>query len=64
MTLVLNGLASKGWSLVLGFSGLFYGVLGAVYLGVVIDWVLVAGALSLLLMMNWRQHSSKEEPSG
>ncbi|MCW8906603.1 MAG: hypothetical protein OQL28_05095 [Sedimenticola sp.] len=44
-TLVLGGLNSRSWCLVLSLAGLFYGVFGAVRLGVWIDGVLVLGAL-------------------
>lgn len=44
-TLLLRGLGSRGWCLLLSAAGLFYGIFGAVRLGVMIDWVLVMGAL-------------------
>ena len=53
VTLMMAGLQSFQWSLVLGAAGLFYGVFGAVHLGVTIDWVLTAGALALLAS-GWR----------
>jgi len=53
VTLMVAGLQSFRWSLVLGITGLFYGVFGAAYLGVTIDWVLTAGALALLAS-GWR----------
>jgi hypothetical protein len=45
LTLVLHGLGSRAWCLVLAATGLFYGVFGAAVLGVNLDWVLFAGAL-------------------
>lgn len=51
LTLVLNGLDSRHWSLALSVAGLFYGIFGTVYLGVAIDSVLVLGALSLSAMI-------------
>ncbi|ATJ82465.1 hypothetical protein ACFPTY_05680 [Halomonas beimenensis] len=48
VTLVANGLDSRPWVGLLGGMGLFYGLFGAVYLGVALDWVLLASALLLL----------------
>ncbi len=52
MSLIIGGLQSPHWSLLVGTVGLFYGVFGAVRLGVTIDWILVAGALTILWMGN------------
>jgi hypothetical protein len=48
--LILGGFRSRGWTLAVGITGLFYGLFGAVRLGVSLDWVLVAGALRLVLL--------------
>ncbi|XKE47022.1 hypothetical protein LG302_07785 [Halomonas organivorans] len=48
VTLVANGLGSRPWVGLLGGMGLFYGLFGAAYLGVALDWVLLASALVLL----------------
>lgn len=45
-TMILSGLRSPPWCLVLTIVGLFYGVFGASRLGVKIDWVLLLGALA------------------
>lgn len=45
-TLVLRGLGSRVWCLVLSAVGLFYGAFGAGRLGVTIDWILFIGALA------------------
>lgn len=45
--LVGDGLQSRAWALTLAAAGLFYGIFGAVQLGVWIDVVLVAGAALL-----------------
>ena len=45
VSLILGGLGSRAWYLVLAFIGLFYGAFGAVKLGVLIDLTLFAGAL-------------------
>lgn len=44
LALVLNGLGSRALLLILGTTGLFYGVTGVVQLGVALDWVLILGA--------------------
>lgn len=54
--LVAGGFGSRAWSLVLALGGLFYGVTGAVVLGVTVDWLLVAGALALLATALRRPH--------
>ncbi len=51
LSLVLGGFNSRAWSLVLGVTGLFYGLFGALRLGVAIDWVLVVGALLTVLVL-------------
>ncbi|MGC9319258.1 MAG: hypothetical protein ACP5KN_14595 [Armatimonadota bacterium] len=45
--LMAGGLQARGWSGVLACGGLFYGLFGALRLGVRIDIVLVGGALAL-----------------
>lgn len=45
--LILDGLGARGWSLVLAAMGIFYGVFGALRLGVTMDFVLLVGALVL-----------------
>lgn len=52
--LVYKSFRSQTWSLTIGVSGMFYGLFGVIYLGMHIDWVLVAGA-GLLLMNTWFQ---------
>ena len=47
--LLYKGFGSAAWSLTLVAAGLFYGFFGALYLGIYLDWVLVAGAILLLL---------------
>lgn len=45
--LMLHGLEARSWSLVLAATGIFYGIFGALRLGVTIDFVLLIGALVL-----------------
>jgi len=46
--LILGGLGSRAYSLVIGVTGIFYGLFGSVRLGVLIDWVLLFGALTIV----------------
>lgn len=48
IVILLGGVSSRAWTLVVGIAGIFYGIFGALRLGVAIDWVLTAGALCLL----------------
>jgi hypothetical protein len=48
--LLVEGLDSRPWSLVLGGTGIFYALFGALRLGVAIDLVLLVGALLLILV--------------
>lgn len=48
LALVVGGLESRAWSLVLGLTAAFYGLFGAVRLGVTIDYVLLFGALLII----------------
>ena len=48
LALVLGGLDSRVYSLVLAIAGLFYGVFGAFRLGVTIDLVLLLGSIALI----------------
>lgn len=50
LTMILHGLGSARWSLLVGIMGMFYGLFGALHLGVRIDWVLSAGALGLFAL--------------
>ncbi len=47
--LVGDGLRSRAWALTLAAAGLFYGIFGALQLGVWIDLALVAGAALLVI---------------
>jgi hypothetical protein len=49
LTLLAGGLDARAWPRVLAGGGLFYGLFGALRLGVMLDWVLVAGALALVI---------------
>ncbi len=50
VTIIFSGLHSRVWSLVLASAALFYGVFGALYLGVTIDWMLAGGGIGLLAL--------------
>lgn len=47
--LLYRGFGSAMWTMMLVISGMFYGLFGALYLNVYLDWVLVAGASIALL---------------
>lgn len=49
LTLLLGGLGSGAWLLLLGAAGSLYGLIGAIRLGVTIDGVLLAGAAACFL---------------
>lgn len=49
MALLAGGFRARAWSTLLAALGLFYGLFGALSLGVVIDVALAAGALALLV---------------
>lgn len=45
--LIVDGLGSRGWCLLLGATGLFYALFGALRLGVRIDAMLLVGAVAI-----------------
>jgi hypothetical protein len=51
LALMLGGLDARVWTSILGATGVFYGIFGAVRLGVAIDFVLLAGALLVMLVV-------------
>ena len=50
VSLAFRGFGSRTWSLILGAVGAFYGIFGALRLGVTIDWALAAGSLLLTVV--------------
>lgn len=53
--LMTGGLGSRAWMLAMGAAGVFYSLFGAGLLGVLLDWVLLGGAL-ILLLQAWVVH--------
>lgn len=49
MSMICASFGSRVWAWFLGLGGLFYGILGAAYLGIAMDWMLAAGAALLIL---------------
>jgi hypothetical protein len=49
LTLIFNGLGSRAWPLVMAAAGLLYGLFGAFQLGVLIDFVLIGGAITMVI---------------
>jgi hypothetical protein len=47
-SIALDSFGSRIWALVVATAGLIYGAIGSLYLGVHLDWVLVAGSLVVL----------------
>lgn len=47
--LVYKGFRSRMWSITIGVAGMFYGLMGAFYLDMYVDWILVAGAVVLIV---------------
>jgi hypothetical protein len=50
LALIVNGLESRAWALVVSATGVLYGVIGAFRLGVTIDLVLLVGAIALAVV--------------
>jgi hypothetical protein len=48
VALIVDGMGSRAWALILAVAGLFYGVFGLARLGVALDLGLVIGAAALL----------------
>ena len=59
-SMILGCLGSRVWPLVLGLAALFFGVYGATYLGVAIDWVLFGGALLLIFMIHRKRYGNQK----
>jgi len=57
--LTLGGLGSRAYSLVIGVTGIFYGLFGSVRLGILIDWVLLLGALTIALFVLVERRGAK-----
>lgn len=51
LALIVDRLEARTWSLVLGAAGIFYGLFGALRLGVAIDWMLFLGASILIILV-------------
>jgi len=54
--MLANGFSSRAWTMLLVFLGVFYSLFGALRLGVHLDFVLLAGALLLLIQMLASKH--------
>ncbi len=50
LLLILNGLESRAISLLIGIIGLYYGITGVIQLGVLIDLVLLLGAIMIVVV--------------
>jgi hypothetical protein len=61
--LMMEGLGSRPWALLMGAAGLFYGIFGAFLLGVTIDLVLLVAAL-LILIVAYMPHQDISKDTG
>jgi hypothetical protein len=61
LTMVLNGLNSRALSLILGIMGMFYGITGVAQLGVSIDWVLLLGAVMIVIVTFLRKYNARAD---
>ncbi|PLX62602.1 hypothetical protein [Sedimenticola selenatireducens] len=52
LSIIVGSFGVRAWSIVLGLSGTFYGVFGAAHLSVSLDWVLLLGALAVILTVS------------
>jgi len=64
LTLILDGLDSCKLSLILGGSGIFYGITGVVLLGVTIDWILFLGAVTILTYSLIKKYRVRPKKAG
>lgn len=60
LSLMVSGFNSRAWSLALSAMGTFYGIFGAMRLGVTLDWILLLGALFTLLVLFWPKSEMRE----
>lgn len=60
LSLMVDGFHSRKWSLVLGATGLFYGLFGALRLGVTLDFFLLFGAILLIAEVFWVKHEARD----
>lgn len=62
LALIFRGLDSLAWSAPLGMAGAFYGLFGAVHLGIPIDAVLIFGSVCLLVQCAVRTDEPADRP--
>jgi hypothetical protein len=64
LMLILNGLESRALMLLLGIIGLYYGITGVIQLGVLIDLILLLGAIMILIVAFARKRTLKVIDAG
>lgn len=64
LSLIFGSFGSRGWAWILGIAGLAFGLFGALYLGVVLDWVLAAGSVILVLTGHYARRVTAALPPG
>ena len=63
LSLILNSFGSRNWALILGVTGMFYGVFGAARLGVTIDLILLLGAVIITITAFQYEKTGLGEPA-
>ena len=64
LALITGGLDSRLWTSILTAAGLFYGLFGALRLGVTIDFVLLLGASVALVVVSLpKMHAARPAPA-
>jgi hypothetical protein len=58
-SLLLSSLGSRIWSMVLGTMGIIYGLVGTLFLALALDWVLLIGALLLVIIEFSSKHGKR-----
>ncbi len=61
-SLILGAFRSCAWTFVAGLTGLFYGIFGAVRLGVPLDWVLAVGSVVMIVLCLPRRSGDESAP--
>jgi hypothetical protein len=49
VSMMVGCFGSRGWPLVLGITGVFYGLIGILHLGVRVDSILLAGSIGIII---------------
>jgi hypothetical protein len=61
LSIILGSFGAHAWSAVLAITGVFYSLFGAIYLGVQLDWILLFGALSIVVFVHKDTDNNQSE---